>query len=108
MTVRTGILLRVVVALTAAAGLLLIEDDTARTAFLVAVCAVALAAAWIEARSESPGAEGASFLVPIVAALVISSLVFENDEQKLASVIVLTLVFTLGLRAVRGRRGGFT
>ena len=78
-----------------------------RLAFLLAVCALVLGAGWLEAKSGSLGTEGTSFLIPIVAAIVISTLTFENDEQKLASVIVLTLVFSLGWRALGRRRGDF-
>ena len=55
-------------------------------------------------EGDSPGAEGADFLVRILAALLSSTLAFDDDEQKLAAVIVLPLLFSLGWRALGARR----
>ena len=92
-------------ALAAAAGILLIDDDVLRVLFLVGVCVVALGSSLLRAESDSPGAEGADFLVPLIAAILVSSVAFDDDQEKLASVVVLTLVFSVAWRALRSRRG---
>lgn len=92
------------VALAAAAGILLIEDDTLRVVFLVCVCAVALGASLLR-PARSAGGEGADFLVPVIAAILVSSIAFDDDQAKLASIVVLTLLFSVGWRALRSRRG---
>ncbi|HEV2724178.1 MAG TPA: hypothetical protein VGV10_06055 [Thermoleophilaceae bacterium] len=74
-------------------------------AFLVALSAVALGSSrFLGKQGDSSGVDGADFLVPILAALLISTLAFDDDQQKLAAVIVLTLLFSLGWRALRARR----
>lgn len=94
-----------VLAVAAAAGILLIDDDTVRVVFLVGVCAVALGSSLVRPESDSHGAEGADFLVPLIAAILVSSIAFDDDQRRLASVIVLTLVFSVGWRALRRSRG---
>lgn len=100
---RTRLGIRTAMAVVAVAGLLLIENDTALLLFLVAICVLALSISHLIGESPEE-AEGAGFYVPVVGAIVVSALVFEDEQRMLASVIVLVLLFRVAWDATRTAR----
>jgi hypothetical protein len=100
-----------VAALVAAAGVLLIEGETADLVFLVLLCVAVLAwGAVIERREASePRGEGWTFLVPLLLALA-ASRAFGSADARLAALFLLAVTFAFGwslvLRRWRARGRG--
>lgn len=97
----------VALAVLAAAGVLLIENDTARLLYLVGICVLMFTISHLIGESESTrGPEGAGFYVPVVGAIALSTLVFEDEQRQFASMIVLVLLFRVAWVATQAARSG--
>lgn len=100
-------LLRSLVLLAAAGGVLLIDDESAQVAFLLGICALALLSDRLPGARREREEEAGSGLdwtqfVPLVLALILAQLAFDsNDDARLAALFVMAVVFSAAWRQLR-------
>lgn len=95
-------------------GILLIDDATAQTAYLVIFAAVVVGGDAIlsRRRSASPGGTHADEpdedfpWLPLAGAVLVASLVFESDDATFVAVTPLGLAFVVLWKLARRRRRG--
>ena len=90
-------------AVVAAAGVLLIDDETAQLVFLIGLAALlVIGGAVAERRQADSGRPDWTFLVPLLVAFGVSRL-FGSDDARLAALFILAVVFAYAWQQARAR-----
>ena len=90
-------------AVVAAAGVLLIDDETAQLVFLIGLAGlVVIGGAVAERRQADSGRPDWTFLVPLLVAFGVSRL-FGSDDARLAALFILAVVFAYAWQQARAR-----
>ncbi len=90
-------------AVVAAAGVLLIDDETAQLVFLIGLAGlVVIGGAVAERRQADSGRPDWTFLVPLLVAFGVSRL-FGSDDARLAALFILAVVFAYAWQHARAR-----
>ena len=88
-------------AVVAAAGVLLIDDETAQLVFLIGLAGlVVIGGAVAERRQADSGRPDWTFLVPLLVAFGVSRL-FGSDDARLAALFILAVVFAYAWQQAR-------